>query len=903
VAPCIAYDRGILQLADTSWKDARAIRVLKAFDSLHAAEPSTPEAARRSALVQVYAKLLLARDPVLHGFPVEHPGGLDTAAVIDSLIALASRNSQSLGTVDSASGLDSAAVHRSVRKLASAIGIDSTKWFPVAVPKDTIPPQVDVLSPDRDSLGVSYPVATYSLIVKASDSGGIDSISVDGKGYHAAQCTVQVKLAVGWNTVRIDAWDRSGNHLATPLTRSIRRAPDPGDTVPPRIHRTAPVQDTITVDYETRRYTLAWSVRDDSLDQVLVGNQTLQTTDSVYRDTVPLRVGIDTFVLSAQDKHGNPARDTVRITRLKDTSHPQLAYQGGKKDTVVPASTSRFVATWKVQDNALVSVKFGGTKSMGSGPLYSDTVALVSDSTWIAIAATDSCSNTSTDSILVRRLVGASASPAGGIQTATANVTLSTRSKVDSIQYRMGAGAWTSYSGAPLSITSSQILYFRTWIGSLASPVDSAIYLFKPTITPASGPVSGTVQLSIQATGATIEDSLSTGTTWSTHTTDRTLTSSVSVFARSRLGNLVSLPVSATYAFPPVLNPPTKSDTESISIALSAPGSDSIEISADSLKWTRSDATTIAKDSSGKVFARAWIRGILSGTSSGTYHVAPKAPSILPASGGYASTQYVELASPTGASLQYSLNGGEWTAWAGTNFAITANSSLKVRAIKPGMDTTQVTGQYLIHTEIPWTYSYYQTFRDPRDGQTYRTVQIGYQTWFANNLNFAGESGTTSGSCIADTVDYCGKYGRQYNWAEAMGLATSDTNRAIVPANATGMTDSDWSHEPRRGACPVGWHVPSGADMFDTLKSTVLEFNGSTNDLLATLGRSTMIGPHGNTVTLTDSYGSRFFDDNFWLSSESSSNMADMLAVGVDVFRWSQYHSKRELGSVRCLKD
>jgi uncharacterized protein (TIGR02145 family) len=105
-----------------------------------------------------------------------------------------------------------------------------------------------------------------------------------------------------------------------------------------------------------------------------------------------------------------------------------------------------------------------------------------------------------------------------------------------------------------------------------------------------------------------------------------------------------------------------------------------------------------------------------------------------------------------------------------------------------------------------------QLFTDPRDGNTYKTVQIGNQCWTENmkylpmvnaiSINsetlpyyyIAGYTGTDLNEAKA-TANYQ-NYGVLYNWPATMnGAATSS-------ANPSGL----------KGVCPSGWHIPSDAE-------------------------------------------------------------------------------------------
>ena len=101
---------------------------------------------------------------------------------------------------------------------------------------------------------------------------------------------------------------------------------------------------------------------------------------------------------------------------------------------------------------------------------------------------------------------------------------------------------------------------------------------------------------------------------------------------------------------------------------------------------------------------------------------------------------------------------------------------------------------------------------DSRDGQSYKTVVIGSQTWMAENLNYE----TANSYCYNDSAKYCDKYGRLYTWAAAMDSAGTWSSNG----KGCGVFETCSPTYPVRGACPSGWHLPTKAE-FETLFTTV----------------------------------------------------------------------------------
>ena len=214
----------------------------------------------------------------------------------------------------------------------------------------------------------------------------------------------------------------------------------------------------------------------------------------------------------------------------------------------------------------------------------------------------------------------------------------------------------------------------------------------------------------------------------------------------------------------------------------------------------------------------------------------------------------------------------------------------------------------------------YGTMIDSRDGQTYKTVKIGDQTWMAENLNFdPGQGGSGDikydwSWCYNDEPKNCAVAGRLYSWAAAI-------DSVKLATDADNPQDCGYGKECGlalrgttilvQGICPEGWHLPTRAEwnaLFaavgdestagKVLKSqTGWYSNGNGTD---TFGFSAL--PAGK-----EDDGDFSYDGNyavFWSSTEDDSYGAYYVALlyGYDIAYLDDGYKYYGF-SVRCLKD
>jgi len=187
------------------------------------------------------------------------------------------------------------------------------------------------------------------------------------------------------------------------------------------------------------------------------------------------------------------------------------------------------------------------------------------------------------------------------------------------------------------------------------------------------------------------------------------------------------------------------------------------------------------------------------------------------------------------------------------------------------------------------------------EGETYPTVVVGTQTWFARNLNVTHRTGMSW--CFKGVESNCAVHGRLYTWAAA-------TN---------GQPSSSGDPSGIQGLCPVGWHLPSASE-WSNLHSAAVSMGKSGAVLKAasslwegiagvdSLGFAAL--PSGN---YSAKYGWRDFGSaaQFWTTTEGYPNTFTeepqyySYALVSEREELTQYNNcaRTDGYSIRCVKD
>ena len=189
------------------------------------------------------------------------------------------------------------------------------------------------------------------------------------------------------------------------------------------------------------------------------------------------------------------------------------------------------------------------------------------------------------------------------------------------------------------------------------------------------------------------------------------------------------------------------------------------------------------------------------------------------------------------------------------------------------------------------------------DGNTYKTIKIGSQTWMAENLKTTkyrnGESISTSLSEGA--------------WAATTGGAYAIYEDDTANNTTYGKLYNWYAVDDSRNLCPVGWHVPSDAEWTTLqnylggsslagakLKSTSYLWDPYNKEATNMSGFSGL--PAGLRVNEFGVYSAIRSDGFWWCSSDSLSKYVRLMYNTDAVLNYPNSDKRYGL-SVRCIKD
>lgn len=215
---------------------------------------------------------------------------------------------------------------------------------------------------------------------------------------------------------------------------------------------------------------------------------------------------------------------------------------------------------------------------------------------------------------------------------------------------------------------------------------------------------------------------------------------------------------------------------------------------------------------------------------------------------------------------------------------LTANTTYYVRAYATNSQGTAYGNEVTFTTDNITTSG---TFADPRDNHEYKWVQIGDQTWMAENLAFDAGAGSWA---FNNEDSIVALYGRIYDWTTSLS------------------------------ACPAGWHLPS----FEEWNILAAYISSDKGPYVNIGDQWEFVGGHLKSTTGwknngngTDDYGFNgipvmgigFFEGEYagwWSSDETSVGGASafhrFLYFEHGTFRFTN-HPKEFGYSVRCIKN
>lgn len=219
----------------------------------------------------------------------------------------------------------------------------------VAPPPDLTPPALSISTPAPNMTTQEEAITVSGT---ATDSGanasGVAQVTVNGRTANFDPATGAWSLAgfalvIGVNSLEVRATDNAGNPTVKTVTVTRQQPPD---MQAPILNITAPADNTTT---QAETVDVVGTVSDPGVNASGVASVTVNnvaanlnaSNGSWIRQTVPLTVGVNTITVRATDGAGNPAQQSITITRQlpPDTQASIVEIASPANDSITPNET------------------------------------------------------------------------------------------------------------------------------------------------------------------------------------------------------------------------------------------------------------------------------------------------------------------------------------------------------------------------------------------------------------------------------------------------------------------------------------------------------------------------------------------------------------------------------------
>jgi uncharacterized protein (TIGR02145 family) len=196
------------------------------------------------------------------------------------------------------------------------------------------------------------------------------------------------------------------------------------------------------------------------------------------------------------------------------------------------------------------------------------------------------------------------------------------------------------------------------------------------------------------------------------------------------------------------------------------------------------------------------------------------------------------------------------------------------------------------------------------EGNTYKTITIGEQTWMAENLKSKVYAigmdipGVYAYNNDESNVDI---YGRLYTWKAAMNYSTDEGVQGVCPNGWHLPTNDEWKIlEKNLGMCQADLDTLGMRGTNEGGKLKKVDTNLWNLPNIAATNESGFSALPGGWRTGTDKYGGMGRIAYFWSSSSFGRWFADYRRLSFDeggIYYYDYYHNRDAGRSVRCIKN